>query len=112
MNNNYDRYKGKKIELLLGDFFQLRHDDSALSSVGRFNVIYDRASMVAIDPALRTEYIAILGQLLRTGGKILLVTIERTSEIRGDHSSDDVDPSLVVGPPFSIPESEVRRLYE
>jgi thiopurine S-methyltransferase len=41
--------------------------------------------------------------LLRPGGKILLVTIERNS---GDAVLDQS------GPPFSVPEAEVRRLYE
>ncbi|GKY92795.1 hypothetical protein MPSEU_000249200 [Mayamaea pseudoterrestris] len=94
----YDQLKGEKITLLRGDFFEMDEADTS----GRFDVIFDRASMVAIEPSLREDYLKTIGRLLAPGGKILLVTIERTSGTDEDKG----------GPPFSIPEAEVRRLYE
>lgn len=98
--DKYDRLKGTKIELLRGDFFEL----DATHTAGRFDVIFDRASLVAIDPSLREKYVAVMGQLLQRAGKIFLVTVERNS---GDPEFD-----AKAGPPFSVPEAEVRRLYE
>ena len=94
----YRRMTGNKITLLKGDFFEL--DDTI--SGGRFDAIFDRASLVAIEPRLREDYVNTMSRLLAPGGRILLVTIERTSGTQ--------DAKL--GPPFSVPEDEVRRLYE
>ena len=95
----YERLSGKKISLLKGDFFAL--DETAAG--GRFDVIWDRASMVAIQPNLREEYVKTISKNIKPGGKILLVTIDkRTGEEEG----------MSKGPPFSVPESEVRRLNE
>jgi thiopurine S-methyltransferase len=94
----YDRFSGKKVTLLKGDFFEL--DETTTG--GRFDVIFDRASMVAIEPSLREQYVKTMSKLIAPGGKLLLVVIERRSGTEED----------LTGPPFSIPETEVRRLYE
>ena len=95
---SYERLRGKKLTLLKGDFFAL--DETATS--GRFEAIFDRASMVAIDPSLRKDYVSVLGSLLKPGGKILLVSIERRSGTEEDKA----------GPPFSLTETNIRELYE
>jgi SAM-dependent methyltransferase len=92
-SSSFKYWNGKKIQLIQGDFFHL---DSNITS-GRFDAIYDRASMVAIEPALRLDYVATMGRLIQPGGKILLVVIER---------DDDA------GPPFSVTYSHVQQLYE
>lgn len=69
-----------------------------------FDSIYDRASMIAIDPSLRNEYATHMGELLTPGGVMLLVTLERR-KVSNDAAKSD-------GPPFSISEKEVRQLYE
>lgn len=94
----HERLLGKDIMLLKGDFFEL--DEEATG--GRFEAIFDRASMVAIDPSLREAYVEIISKVIQPGGKVLLVTIERCSGTEEDKN----------GPPFSISEEEVRRLYE
>ena len=71
---------------------------------GRFDRIWDRASMVAIDPTLREEYVKVMGKNIQPGGQILLVTIEKRTGTNDD--------ALKKGPPYSISESEVRKLYE
>ncbi|KAL7524528.1 hypothetical protein ACHAXR_000611, partial [Thalassiosira sp. AJA248-18] len=42
-----------------------------------FDTIYDRASIVAIKPSLRKDYVRLMGEQLSPGGKILLVTLDR-----------------------------------
>lgn len=69
-----------------------------------FDSIYDRASMVAIHPSLRHEYANLMGNILRPGGTMLLVTIERRTTTTDDAKVD--------GPPFSIDELQVRQLYD
>jgi len=94
----FTRFTGKNILLLKGNYFDLNED----ATDGKFHAIFDRASMVAIDPSLREAYVGIIGKLIAPGGRILLVTIERRSGTEEDKN----------GPPFSIPEKEVRKLYE
>lgn len=93
----YERFEGDKICLLKGDFFAL--DDSKTG--GKFGAIYDRASIVAIDPTLRKAYIEIIGKLIAPGGKILLSTVERRGE----------EEVTKAGPPFSIPDDTVKQLF-
>lgn len=90
---SYEVLKGNKITLLKGDFFEL----TDASTGGKFAAIYDRASLVAIQPDLREKYAATMGQLIAPGGKILLVTVEHDTG---------------TGPPFSILDSDVRSLYQ
>lgn len=98
IDNGFERFVGKKITLLKGDFFELTTEDTG----GSFDVIYDRASMVAIDPKLRSSYVNVLSRLLSKGGKILLVVLERQG----------TEEAVKKGPPFSIPESTVKEFYE
>lgn len=95
----FERLRGKKTTLLKGDFFALDED----SAGGRFDSIWDRASLVAINPTLREEYVQVMKKLLKPGGTILLVTLDRRT---------GSDAGMNAGPPFSVPEKEVRRLYE
>jgi thiopurine S-methyltransferase len=98
IQNGFERFVGTKITLLKGDFFELTTEDTN----GSFDVIYDRASMVAIQPELRSSYVDVLGRLLSKGGKILLVVLDR----RG------TEEAIKKGPPFSIPEATVLEFYE
>lgn len=95
---HHERMTGQSILLLKGDYFAL--DEAATG--GRFDAIFDRASMVAIEPSLRAEYVNVIGKLLKPGGKILLVALEK-------RSGTDADKE---GPPFSLLESDIRSLYE
>ena len=69
-----------------------------------FATIYDRASIVAIKPSLRKDYVTLMGDLLRPGGAILLVTLDRRKTTTDEAKKD--------GPPYSVDESEIRELYE
>lgn len=82
------------IELICGDAFAL--DTEALADcVG----VYDRAALIALPPPMRERYAAELYAKLPAGCTGLLLTIEYAQ-------------SEMAGPPFSVEEAEVRRLYE
>lgn len=79
------------IKISCGDFFALRAPDA-------YDFVYDRAALVALPPPTRERYAGSIQSLLRTGGKILLITYE-------------YDPSSMEGPPFSVGADEIERLY-
>ena len=88
-----DFWQSGKISLFCGDIFDL-----APEILGQIDAVYDRASLVALPPAMRHEYAAKLTQLAESAPK-LLVTLE-------------YDQSKMDGPPFSVSEEEVRGLYQ
>jgi thiopurine S-methyltransferase len=96
--DGFERWEGDKIKLLKGDYFQL----DATKTDGEFDLIFDRGSMVAIEPTMRQAYVDVLGQLLAAGGTILLVVLER-------HGTEE---GMKMGPPYSITETIVREVYE
>jgi thiopurine S-methyltransferase len=96
--DGFERFQGDKIKLLKGDFFEL----DASKTDGEFDLIFDRASLVAIEPKMRQAYVDVLGSLLSAGGTILLVVLERKGTEEG----------MKMGPPYSVPEAVVRELYE
>ena len=82
------------IELICGDAFAL--DTEALADcVG----VYDRAALIALPPPMRERYAAELYAKLPAGCTGLLLTLEYAQ-------------AEMAGPPFSVEEAEVRRLYE
>jgi len=95
----FDMYVGTNVRLLKGNFF---HFNDSFSN-GKFDMIWDRASIIAINPKDRQIYVNILGSVLKPGGCILTTTINR---------SDDNTEGADAGPPFSINELDIRNLYE
>lgn len=81
------------IELLCGNIF-----DATPDRVGRVDAVYDRAALVALDPATRRRYVETLAALLPPRGRMLLVTFA-------------YDQSLLPGPPWSVDGDEVRALF-
>ena len=66
----FDSYVGRmkeggKVELLKGDFFDL-----PTIGLERVDAVWDRASIVAINPSLRREYVDCIGHVLKSGGII------------------------------------------
>lgn len=98
VEGGYERFQGEKITLLKGDFFEL--DDEKTG--GRFGAIFDRGSLVAIEPKMREKYVEIMGKLIAPGGRILIVALERRGE----------GEAVKRGPPFSVPDATARELYE
>lgn len=82
------------ISLLLGDFFALtpQHLQSC-------SAIYDRASLIALPPQMRSQYAEQLQRIAPPQAQILLITLE-------------YEQSTMQGPPFAVLESEVQALYQ
>jgi thiopurine S-methyltransferase len=85
--------RGKRVTYYVGDFF-----DITPSIVGPFDLLYDRAALIALPPEMRPAYVEHLSTLVAKTGKGLLIALE-------------YDPSQMHGPPFSVAEGEVRRLF-
>jgi thiopurine S-methyltransferase len=77
-------YRHERTEIVVHDFFSLTGD-----TLGRANLAYDRAALVAVPPERRHAYVATLADLVQPGGALLLVSFE--------HDTGS-------GPPFSLPE--------
>lgn len=90
----FTRWEYEGLAILCGDFFALRPAD--LAEVG---ASYDRASLIALPPAMRQRYGEQFARLLPAATPTLLVTLE--------YPQAEMD-----GPPFSVGEEEVRALYE
>lgn len=81
------------IRLFVGDLFELE-----MAQTGPLKGFYDRASMVALPPEMRQQYIDKLASLLDTGAQGLLISLS-------------YDPSKMEGPPFSVPDDEIQARY-
>jgi thiopurine S-methyltransferase len=81
------------ITLLAGDFFATSTE--LLGAVGAF---YDRAAVVALPTPMRRRYVEHLRSLLAPGTPGIVITFE--------YPQDQMQ-----GPPFSVPEPELRELY-
>ena len=83
-------YRAGGIELINGDAFGL--DADALRDCA---AVFDRAALIALPPDLRVRYARELYANLPAGCRGLLITLEYAQAERE-------------GPPFSVPEAEVR----
>lgn len=82
------------IELICGDIFAL--DAEILADCAG---VYDRAALIALPPRLRQRYVTDIYSCVPVGSRGLLITLEYSQ-------------MQMEGPPFSIDEPEVRRLYD
>ncbi|KAA0944405.1 thiopurine S-methyltransferase [Pseudomonas sp. ANT_H14] len=85
-------YQAGSIELWCGDFFALDEGD-----VAECTAFYDRAAMIALPPLMREQYAAHLNSILARGCQGLLITL-------------DYEQAQKAGPPFAVPDEEVRLL--
>ena len=82
-----------EITLLQGDFFDLGH-----AHLEGISAVYDRASLIALPPAMRARYAEHMAALLPSGTPVLLVTL--------DYPQQQMD-----GPPFAVSAAEVAQLF-
>ena len=85
--------RGNHLTYYVGDFFDLT---TAIG--GQFDLFYDRAALIALPPEMRPAYVRHLESLLTKNAQGLLIGLE-------------YDPQQMHGPPFTVPEAEVRRLF-
>ncbi len=86
-------YRAGGIELICGDAFAL--DEAALADC---DAVFDRAALIALPAPMRERYVNELYARLPSHCQGLLVTLEYPQHEKA-------------GPPFSVVEGEVRRLY-
>ncbi|MEM6460646.1 MAG: thiopurine S-methyltransferase [Pseudomonadota bacterium] len=86
------RLSASHLVLWVGDLFKLK-----ASAIGEVDAIYDRAALVALPPSTRANYTRHLTELCGSVEQLLITF--------------DYDQSQTDGPPFSVPEDEVRRHY-
>lgn len=82
------------IELWRGDFFAL-----APADLPRIDAAYDRAALVAMPDDMQPRYASKLAELMPRGAPVLLIGL-------------DYNRCEMKGPPFAIPEPEIRTLLE
>jgi thiopurine S-methyltransferase len=87
------RWKTRALDILCGDFFELDRAD-----IGTCNGVYDRAALIALPTAMRTRYVDHLSGLLDRHVRGLLLSLE-------------YNQSEMEGPPFSVSDAEVSRLF-
>jgi thiopurine S-methyltransferase len=89
----HEAFTANGVTMVVADFFAL---DPAV--VGPFDAVYDRAALIALDPDARERYVAQCRALSKPGARTLLV-------------SAAYDQSKAEGPPWSVDEPTVRKLY-
>lgn len=68
-------------------------------NVGKFDRVWDRGSLVAINPADRKCYVDVMLSLLSRGFHYLLTVVS-------------YDPTKHAGPPFYVPDAEIKMLFD
>jgi thiopurine S-methyltransferase len=89
----YLRLEAGGVVILVGDIFAL-----AAAEVTSVSGFYDRAALIALQPAQRARYVALLRARLPPGTPGLIVSFEYAAE-------------LMQPPPHPVGEPEVRALY-
>ena len=89
----FEIFQAEDYKLLCGDIFQLKPEH-----IQGISTVYDRASLVALDPRQRQAYAQLLTEILPEKCSILLVAM-------------DYPEAEMPGPPYSVPETEVIELF-
>lgn len=87
-------YQAGRIQFYCGDIFTLPVD-----RLQQCTACYDRAALIALTPELRQRYVQAIYGALPPGCQTLLLSL--------DYPQDQM-----AGPPFSVPEAEIRALFE
>lgn len=86
-------YSATNIDIFVGNIFDL-----SKRVLGPVNAVYDRAALVALPKAMRDRYTAHLMQITDKAPQLIICY--------------EYDQTLMIGPPFSITEQEVRQHYQ
>lgn len=89
----HEAHYAKGVTLLRADVF-----DPKPETIGTFEAVYDRAALVAVAPDDQRRYVETCRALLAPGGGTFLVGFA-------------YDQEKAPGPPWSVDEETVRRLY-
>ncbi|XP_068787810.1 thiopurine S-methyltransferase [Struthio camelus] len=72
--------------------------DLSSAIVGKFDGVWDRGALVAVNPCDRQRYASLMISLMEKSSSYLLVTVS-------------YDPNKHKGPPFYVPETEIKSLF-
>ena len=86
-------HRSGRIDLLQGDVFAL-----STTTLARLRGVYDRGALIALPPPMRRRYVEEVYGRLPSGCRGLVITLEYPQAEKQ-------------GPPFSVPEAEVRALF-
>jgi len=86
-------YEGDGIQIFCGDFFTLK-----ANHLVDVKAVYDRASLIALDKALRQKYVNHLNDIILKDVRVLLLTLNYPQH-------------QWVGPPYAVSKLEVDSLY-
>lgn len=87
-------WESAKADIMCGDFFLLKKQH-----LPDISAVYDRAALVALPLEMRHKYVIKLLELMPEQVSIFLITLE-------------YDEKEKQGPPFSVPEREVRQHFQ
>lgn len=88
---NFKVFQSGKIKISCGDFFKLKSEPS-------YDLIYDRAALVALPFEMRKSCAELLTRVLKDDGRYLLIVYEYPQD-------------AMEGPPFSVTSDEIQKLY-
>ncbi len=89
----FNVWETERIKLLCGDVFELTAAD-----VGRIDVVYDRAALIALLPKMRRRYVEMINSLVPATAPHFLISL-------------DYEQSRMDGPPFAVSDAEITELY-
>ncbi len=89
----HELWRCGRLQLFCGDFFALQPEQLPAP-----DLVYDRAALVALEPALRGRYVQKLLDLLAPHTRILLITLSYPQQ-------------AMAGPPYSVDEDELRHHF-
>jgi thiopurine S-methyltransferase len=95
-NEHLNLYDLNTLKIYQGDFFKMNAD--MMHDLPKMDLIYDRAALVALPYEMRRKYATHLLSFLKPQGKILLISLQYPT-------------GAMDGPPFSVPEKEIKELY-
>lgn len=87
------RFSGGGYRIYCGDYLEI-----SAPQLGATQGTYDRGALIALPPDRRPVYADHIQRVIPDGGETLLITL-------------DYDQARAPGPPYSVPEEEVRALY-
>ncbi|EQC47714.1 thiopurine S-methyltransferase Se/Te detoxification family [Bacteriovorax sp. Seq25_V] len=92
-NTHHEIYRAGDLHYYLGDFFEMTKHE-----IGHIDFLYDRACIVALPSDLRVKYFEKINLLITRDTHLLILTYKH-------------DGPKEFGPPFYVPENEIKEAY-
>lgn len=90
--SKFQHFKSVNIDIFVGDIFDLSSEE-----IDPVDAIYDRAALVALPADLRAKYASHVSEITNTAPQLLICF--------------EYEQTLVQGPPFSVDNKELARVY-